>query len=145
MRFSRPRISLALALAGSVGLLVIGCADFKRGAYWDVDGDDDGDLDGTGDAGELRYAADIHPLLDAGCERCHAATNSAGNTGYLVESDDIESSYATALEFVDLDAPADSRLLTKMAGQNHGAGVIFDDRSPEYDLTLAWIEQGAAL
>jgi hypothetical protein len=130
----------------ALGLLVLGCADFKRGAYWDLDDDGGGggELDGTAGGGDLGYAADIHPLLDAGCERCHAANNSAGNTGYLVVSADPERSYTNALEFINLDAPASSRLLTKMAGQNHGAGVIFDDRSPEYALALAWIEQGAA-
>jgi hypothetical protein len=129
------RFKLILAL-----LLASGCADFKRGEYWDL-----GETAGEGaDDGQYTYAADVHPLLDAGCERCHAPGNSAESTGFLILSDDTEPSYASTLEFVDLERPADSRLLSKMAGDAHGGGVIFDDRSPEYDLTLAWIEQGAA-
>ena len=123
----------------AIVLLVSACADFERGAYWEPDAA----AEGTGVDGEQSYAADIHPVLDAGCERCHAAGNSAGNTDYLIVSDDPHASYASAVEFVDLDEPADSRLLAKMAGSGHAGGVLFDDRSPEYDLTLAWIEQGA--
>lgn len=132
MRFDR---ALALALLG-----LTGCADFVRGETWPQD---DAVASETGVAGELGYAADIHPLLDAGCARCHAPGSSADNTAYLVHSDDVMASYATALEFVDLDNPGDSRLLSKTAGSGHGGGTIFDDRSAEYELILAWIEQGA--
>jgi hypothetical protein len=115
------------------------CADFKRGEYWGLD-----ELASTsGGEGEYSYAADIHPLLDAGCERCHAPGNSAEHTDFLILTDDLAASYTSTLEFVDLDNPAASQLLGKMAGSAHGGGVIYDDRTPEYDLTLAWIEQGA--
>jgi hypothetical protein len=115
------------------------CADFKRGEYWDLE-----QFEGTAGAdGDYTYAADVYPLLDAGCERCHAPGNSAENSNFLILTDDLEGSYASTLEFVDLDNPAESRLLGKMAGSGHGGGVIFDDHSPEYELTLAWIEQGA--
>lgn len=130
----RSKAALLLSLT-----LTSACADFKRGEYWELD---DAPAD-EGEDGEYRYAADVHPLLDAGCERCHAPGNSAENTGFLILTDDVDSSYASALEFVNLDSPAASRLLSKTAGDAHGGGVIFDDRSAEYDLLLAWIEQGA--
>ncbi len=128
-------------MAGLLGFWVIACADFKRGPYWDVAGAGDT----AGDADEpLGYAADIHPLLDSGCRRCHAPGQSAADTGFLIHSDDVMLSYASALEQVDLDDPGASRLLTKAAGSGHGGGAIFDERSDEYGLLLAWIERGAA-
>ena len=144
MRFSHDihakllRVGALLALASTLA-----CADFSRGDYWDLDGGaEDSAGDAGGEDGEYGYIADVHPLLDAGCERCHGPGNSASNTSYLV-SDDIAASYASALDFVDLDNPGASRLLSKTAGQGHGGGTIFDDRSAEYDLILAWIDQGA--
>jgi hypothetical protein len=131
----RSKAALILSLT-----LISACADFKRGAYWEPEQDGAGE---GGAEGEYSYAADVHSLLDAGCERCHAPGNSADNTDFLIVSADLEGSYASTLEFVNLDSPADSRLLSKAAGKAHGGGVIFDDRSPEYDLMLAWIEQGA--
>ena len=129
----RSKATLVLVLLSSA------CADFKRGEYWDL-GETAGE---QADDGQYTYAADVHPLLDAGCERCHAPGTSAESTGFLIYVDDLEASYASTIDFVDLDSPAESRLLSKMAGVAHGGGVIFDDHSPEYDLTLAWIEQGA--
>jgi hypothetical protein len=132
MHFKRP-----LVLA--VSLVLGGCADFTRGAYWDVDGQGtDGGIEG-----ELGYEQDIHSLLDAGCERCHGPGNSAEGTGFSVVSTDIESSYMSALSFVDLDSPNDSRLLSKTVGNGHAGGTIFSEGSAEYDRILMWIEQGA--
>jgi hypothetical protein len=124
----------------AVALVLGGCADFTRGAYWEVDMQQG--TDGGGD-GELGYEQDVHPLLDAGCERCHGPGNSAGDTDYSVISTNVEASYMSALEFVELESPGDSRLLAKMAGSGHGGGPIFVEGSVEYDLILAWIEQGA--
>jgi hypothetical protein len=132
MRSELPR-TLALVL------LLGGCADFARGAYWEIDGQGtDGGVDG-----EFGYEQDIHPLLDAGCERCHGPGNSAEDTNYSVISTDVEASYTSALLFIDLDSPGDSRLLSKAAGNGHAGGAIFAEGSVEYDLILAWIEQGA--
>jgi hypothetical protein len=124
-----------------------GCADVRRGEYWhepagssgaagsdamdDGDGaaastsggagesDDGGSTggDSTGGATGLSFAADVEPLLDAGCE--------------------------TTIEFVNLGDPEASRLLAKGAGKGHTGGVVFDDRSSEYETILQWIEQGA--
>lgn len=127
-------------LAAGIAVLGSGCADFVRGEYW-VSEDESGDA--TGGDGIYSYADDIHALLVSGCERCHAPANSAGNTEFLILTDDIDGSYASTIVFVEPDDPAASRLLAKTAGTGHGGGVVFDDRSPEYALILAWIEQGA--
>ncbi|MFO7567110.1 MAG: hypothetical protein R6X02_30980 [Enhygromyxa sp.] len=132
-------LAISGLIASSIALLA--CADFKRGEYWELD--EAGEEQGEGAEGEYGYAADVHSLLDAGCERCHAPGKSADNTKFLIYSADVEQSYASTLEFVNFDSPGDSRLLSKTAGSAHGGGVIFDDRSNEYELILAWIEQGA--
>lgn len=129
--------SRTLTLA-ALPLALLACADFVRGDYWSQQGESD-----TGVEGEYGYAADVHVLLDAGCARCHAPGESAGNTDFILTPEDTDASYELVLEFVDLDSPADSRLLSKSAGQGHQGGTIFDTDSPEYDLMLAWIQQGA--
>jgi hypothetical protein len=164
---SRPLLVLSL---------VLGCAGFERGEYWDADTDDapaevGGDSPGdsgpapsetgepetttapgsTTDAPETTTSsgtvdgptfADVLPLLRAGCDRCHTADGAASTTTFLLDVDD-DTAYEITLQFVDVDDPAGSRLLAKTAGQGHTGGVIFDDRSAEYDAILAWIEHGA--
>ncbi len=97
---------------------------------------------GSGAPAGPSFVADILPILRAGCERCHTAAGAASTTAFLLDVDD-ETAYATTLEFVDLDNPAGSRLLAKTAGLGHTGGVIYDDRTAEYDTILAWIEHGA--
>jgi hypothetical protein len=149
-----------------------GCADVRRGEYWhepagssgaagsdamdDGDGaaastsggagesDDGGSTggDSTGGATGLSFAADVEPLLDAGCERCHSSDGQASTTAFLLVGE-IEADYETTIEFVNLGDPEASRLLAKGAGKGHTGGVVFDDRSSEYETILQWIEQGA--
>lgn len=150
-------------------MLALGCAGFRRGEYWDDSSessaapDDDGD-DGTpqttggegsggsgdGDTGASTgappegpsFAADVLPLLDAGCERCHASDGAASHTSFLLDVDE-QTAYETTLDFVDLDQPEDSPLLLKGAGLGHTGGAIYDEHSAEHATILEWIEQGA--
>lgn len=139
MRFE-PRSRTAWLIPALLVLAsTLACADFRRGDYWEAA--ETGET-GTG-GGALGYADEVHPLLVSGCERCHAPGGSAGNTDFEILTDDVEGSYASTLSFVDLDAPTESRLLGKTAGNGHAGGTIYDDRSLEYDTILAWIEQGA--
>jgi hypothetical protein len=115
-----------------------------------ADGGDDGNLDDSGgsegsDSGgapAVSFAAEVHPLLIAGCERCHSADGQA-NTTSLIYVDDPVLDLEGTLDFVDLDSPPSSRLLSKTTGQGHTGGVIYDDDSNAYTTILAWIEQGA--
>lgn len=100
-----------------------------------------GDID-TGDPSGPSFATDILPVLIAGCERCHSPDGAAADTEFVM-TDDADAAYETATSFVDTAAPTSSRLLTKAAGVAHQGGVVYDDRSAEYDLILAWIEKGA--
>ena len=169
---SSDRRSRTVSLAAVVVLVVTGCAAFTRGERWDDtdDGtsgglptttaapsdDDDGDeattgpapgstsetpdTEGPGDAPS--FATDVLPLLIAGCERCHSPDGQANDTE-LVYTDDVEAAYEMTLDFVDLSAPSQSRLLTKTAGQGHTGGTIFHTSSAEYAAILDWIAQGA--
>ena len=137
-------------------LLVAGCADFRRGPYWDEDtsgdgggvdgGNDGGDDSGTAPPGTgtdgSSFAIDIYPLVRAGCERCHSPTGVANGTEFIVE-DDVDATYQSTLAFVETSEPSSSRVLSKATGAGHTGGVIFDERSQEYQTILQWIEQGA--
>ncbi|MCA9649387.1 MAG: hypothetical protein KC501_05730 [Myxococcales bacterium] len=157
-----------MLLAVLVG--TVACADFRRGDYWVEPGSDEegggseggatssspepDTGEGPGDEGTassggsgdgpsaLSFALDVYPLLEAGCERCHSPDGQANATSFILDGD-VEAAYATTLELVDLDDPDGSRLLAKTAGLGHTGGVIFDDRSSQYETILAWIEQGA--
>ena len=58
--------------------------------------------------------------------------------------DDAIADHATVLTFVDTDAPAESVLLTKAAGQDHVGGERFAMDSNDYNVLFNWIEAGAA-
>ncbi|MCA9706047.1 MAG: hypothetical protein KDK70_09390 [Myxococcales bacterium] len=155
---------LGLVLVAAAGL-VAGCAGFRRGDYWDEPVETTGSVDdggggggpgpggsgssdggsgtSTGAAPGPSFELDVLPLLRAGCERCHASDGAASNTELLLDLDDPEDLYAEVLGFVDLEAPAQSRLLVKGAGQGHTGGAIYDEHSAEYAAILDWIEQGA--
>jgi hypothetical protein len=117
---------------------VVGCADFRRGAYWD-DADDDDANGVTGEAeGELSFESDVYPLLVDGCQSCHEP----GALDYVV-SDDVDETYQATVTIVDFDRPDDSRLLVKTRGDGHGGGTVYDRSSDEYAVILSWIREGA--
>ena len=120
-------------------LALVGCADFKRGEYWEEDEEEAEGADTEG----YSYEADVHPLLDSGCERCHGDGGSAATTAFFITPADVESSYMSTLQFVDVADPEGSRLLSKASGNGHGGGTIYDDQSGEYAVILSWIEVGA--
>src|SRR5262245_47296032 len=103
------------ALAGA-------CADFSRGpAPAGVDG-------GAGEGGATNpdaaasFATDVHGILTGSCMRCHSEGGEASDTTFLLTGDaaaDLE----TTTKFIDLNAPAASRLLAKMSGNGHGGGT----------------------
>jgi hypothetical protein len=135
-------VVIVVVAAAAVAAL-IGCADLSRG-----DGPPDagtlmGDADDAGamDGPPVSFATVVRPLLLAGCQRCHAPGQPAGDT-QLRFSADATTDYATVLPFVDTGAPASSRLLAKMSGHGHGGGVIYAEDTPEYATVLRWIERG---
>ncbi len=86
------------------------------------------------------YEDDIHPLLEADCERCHRR----GAGGYTV-NDDVAVSYASAVLRVDLGDPESSLILQKASGTvDHDGGEISGYALGEenYLLVLKWIDDG---
>jgi hypothetical protein len=145
---SRPR---AVLLAASLTILGA-CAGFRRGETWQDDTDGAADTAGTGmdetggattgDGVAMSFVDDVYPRLVDGCQQCHSEQGSASTTSYLV-TDDVDETFEATVEIVDLDAPADSRLLRKARGDGHGGGAVFDAQSEDYQAILTWIEQGA--
>jgi hypothetical protein len=136
---SDRRRALAFFVAAVLGA---GCADFSRGPA--APAADAGTGEGgapTADGG-ASFAAHVHGILIAGCQRCHAEGAEAGDTAFLLTGDAVADLVATT-DFVDGNAPAQSRLLTKMAGQGHGGGTLFAPGTPEYQTVLTWIQGGA--
>jgi len=139
---SSVRWLLGLAFAATCGAAA--CADFSRGAASvaaDAGTQTPGDA-GTADGAATSFATDVHPLLIAHCQRCHAAGAEAGDT-QLVLTGDVAADYATVTRFVDTATPAGSRILSKVSGNGHGGGAVFAAGSPEYLTLLEWIQQGA--
>ena len=65
----------------------------------------------------VSFARDVHPLLVAGCQRCHRSrTAQAGNTALLLTAD-AAADFADARPIRRRRQPAGSRLLGKGAGQ----------------------------
>jgi hypothetical protein len=86
----------------------------------------------------------VHELLLASCRACHAAGASAGGTGYVLDGN-VGRDHAASRRFVDLAAPARSRLVTKAIGQQHGGGASLRPGGPEHRRLREWIATGAHL
>ena len=118
----------ALALATS------GCADFDRGSA--SDGEDGGGTPPPG--GSVGYALDVHPLLVQRCTACHGASSSRP----FKLTGDPDPDYPVTLEFVNLDNPSSSLLLTKGTGTTgHGGGSVLN--AQDAALIEGWIVDGA--
>ena len=114
------------------------CADLSRGpappAAVDAGASEGGDA-------AVSFAV-VEDILIAGCQRCHSTDGEAGDTTLLLTGDaaaDLE----TVARFVDVNAPAVSRLLAKMAGNGHGGGAVYGAATPEYQTVLRWVQEGA--
>jgi hypothetical protein len=125
-----------------IALLGIGCADFSRGPA--APGVDAGTSEGgaSNPDAALSFAADVHGILAGTCQRCHTEGGEAGDTTFLLTGDVTADLTATA-RFVDVNAPASSRVLAKMAGHGHGGGTLYAAGTPEYETVLHWIQEGA--
>ena len=119
-----------------------GCADFSRGpAPAAVDA-------GVGEGGvvspdaAVSFATGVHGILIGSCQSCHADGAEAGDTTFLLTGDAAVDMSATT-RFVEVNAPASSRLLAKMSGRGHGGGTLYAAGTPEYETVLRWIQEGA--
>ena len=119
-------------------LLSGACADFERGPAPPVP---DAGSDATSDGGKVPFAAARAVLLER-CARCHAAGQTAGQSALVLGGGEA-SDLAAVRPLVNVDNPAQSRLLAKATGQGHEGGTVFRADSPEYAALLSWIQSGA--
>jgi hypothetical protein len=117
------------------------CADFERGPATPKP-DASAPADGGADGAAVSFAADVDPLLVAGCQRCHAEGQQAGDTSFLLPGEPT-ADYVAASRLVDVARPEGSRLLAKMSGVSHDGGTVYGATTPEYQTILAWIREGA--
>jgi hypothetical protein len=135
-----------LALLALAPLGAAACADFSRGPAEPLPeaGPPAVGEGGAGDGGgAVSFAADVYPLLDDKCARCHVAGGQASGSA-LVLTGSAAADYDEVKRLVDTGAPASSRLLSKASGNGHEGGVVYAAGSPEYETILLWIQQGAA-
>jgi hypothetical protein len=143
---SSPRL---LLLGGLLAMTGAGCADLERGdPLPDAAAADaavaPGDGAAAGDGTAARsFARDVFPLLVDRCASCHSSSGQAGDSD-LVLGDDAAAALIQVQKIIDLQAPADSRLLSKGTGSGHGGGAAIAAGGPEYTVILEWISQGGA-
>jgi len=131
-------ISLPLALALA---LVAGCADFERGPAAPAAPDGGVSEGGANLDAAVSFAA-VEAILVGSCQRCHSPGGEASDTTFLLAGDPA-ADLTAVVRFIDVGAPASSRLLAKMSGNGHGGGTVFAAGTPEYRTVLSWIQEGA--
>jgi hypothetical protein len=137
----RPVVTVLVAL-----LFGAACADFSRGAALASSGSGEGAPDATASGGSgsgSSFGVDIDPLLLDGCAACHSPTGAASSSGFVLTGN-APDDYQSTLDFVDVGAPDQSRLIAKMEGRGHTGGAIYTRASPEHAQILRWIGEGAA-
>lgn len=132
---------LARAFVFALAALAAGCADFERGPAAPAVDAGAGEGGAANPDGAASFAA-VEEILAGSCQRCHATGGEAGDTAFLLTGD-AAADFTAATAFVDVNAPASSRLLTKMAGNGHGGGTVHAAGTPEYQTVLTWIQEGA--
>jgi len=132
-------LAFAFLLAPAFGA---GCADLERGGAKPDASDAAGESSASDGGAQLSFAADVNGLLTATCAHCHVPGEQAGDTQFLL-TNDAAANLVAVMPFVDTRAPASSSLLAKMSGQTHGGGKVYAVGSPEYEIVLRWIQEGA--
>ena len=129
-----------LALA-ALSVLTFGCADFSRGPAAVAVDAGAGEGGAANPDGATSFAA-VEDVLISGCQRCHSTGGEAGDTTFLLTGE-AAADLDTVTRFVDVNAPAASRLLAKMAGNGHNGGAVYAPATPEYQTVLRWVQEGA--
>jgi hypothetical protein len=144
--------SLTLALAGFSACALPGRGDAPepevdttQEVISDLSGDDSIDLSEVGEVDAAKpptpFAGAVHDYLVANCTA--AGCHGSGAGGYAITGD-VEADYAAALREVTPGDAAASKLVKKASGvTSHTGGPILSEGTAEYDLIVAWINDGA--
>ena len=64
------------------------------------------------------YAANVHPMLELYCSDCHQSSASVPISPYIASSD-VSEAYSASISKINLDLPADSRLVARLRDEFH--------------------------
>src|SRR5882672_4769658 len=96
------------------------------------------DAGAPADAGQGRAFFDAHvvPVLEAKCAGCHTGGE---RFGFAALGTDLDAGYQKFVDQLSIDAPAQSRLLTKAIDDApHAGGAVLTPAAPEYQTVLDW-------
>lgn len=93
------------------------------------------------------YRPDVKAILQNRCAACHVAPGlPAAVTAYGLTMTNDTQDHTTTRSKVNLTTPSMSLLLAKAIGQqNHLGGAVIQAGSPDYNVMLEWVAQGARL
>jgi hypothetical protein len=91
------------------------------------------------------YRPDVKAILQSRCAVCHVAPGlPAATAAYNVTMTNDTTDHTTTRSKVNLTTPSMSLLLAKAIGQqNHLGGPVIQAGSPDYNVLLEWVSQGA--
>lgn len=98
------------------------------------------------------FSTDVTPIIVNDCQSCHSIGLNTSVAEIPVLFDDPSTLYTNILSYINFESIIASPLLTKAAGQQHGAGVVpregFDlsagaANQDNYNIVLTWIAEGA--
>ena len=82
-----------------------------------------------------QFAASVHPLLTAHCSSCHRE-NAATPQAPFFANGDVDSAYAEAKAKINLDVPADSRLVVRLRQEFHNCWSDCQSNAAEMETAL---------
>jgi mono/diheme cytochrome c family protein len=70
------------------------------------------------------FSSTVYPVLEANCSQCHASSAATQQQPFFAEGpstdqDAVDTAYAAAIARINLDAPADSRFVVRLADEFH--------------------------
>ena len=101
---------------------------------------------------ERSFSADVVPILWDDCRSCHSVGLSYSIPGIPTLFDDLATLYSRAVSHINFDDIAQSPLVTRPAGKQHGGGERPRDgfdlsggsaNKDNYDTIIQWIYEGA--
>lgn len=90
------------------------------------------------------FATTVYPLLTTYCARCHAQTATTPQSPYFASSD-VGLAYEAVKPKVNLDVPADSRLVLRLRNEFHNCWSDCASDANEMEAAIATFADGVAL
>ena len=81
------------------------------------------------------FANTVYPILTTYCSRCHDSSSSTPQTPYFAAAD-VDAAYEAVKSKIDLDAPADSRLVVRLRSEFHNCWDDCVDNAAEMQAAI---------